>query len=307
MTGLNYYPGQIKARGEVIDVTEQVNLTIQFKDPFGNPINTDSFPQISIIQPSGLVFLAPTSTGVTNTGTGQYSFIFTVPINGPYGNWNDDWVGYVNGFRVEALFTFTVLHTELPAINTDGYVHLGDDPGFHYSQIAIKNINKLIKSLRARLNSSGKAKSADAYGNTVYVDCDIFSVDMLTTFIATALWDFNQVPYFTFFDFDDTDFVEQFGEILVEGATLYSLASQALIERGREFQITDNGLNFNPPTVSELLQTQYSTLLANYWEKLKYIKNSLRPSPRGLGVFSMNSGLNPAFARLRHLRARRLI
>lgn len=297
----------IKARGELLDVTDQVNLTVQFKDQFGNPINTDSFPQITIIQPSGLVALSPTSTGVAQTGIGQYSFIYTIPINGPYGVFADVWVGYINGFRVETTFQFVVSHTDLPALNTDGYIHLGDDPGFQYSQIAIKNINKLIKSLKARLNSAGKAKAADAFGNVIYVDCDIFSVDMLTTFIATALWDFNQVPYFTFFDFDDSDFIEQFGEILVEGATLYSLASKALIERGREFQITDNGLNFNPPTVSELMQTQYSTLLAHYWEKLKYIKNSLRPSPRGLGVFSMNSGINPAFARLRHLRARRLI
>jgi hypothetical protein len=297
----------IKARGELLDVTDQVNLTVQFKDQFGNPIDTDSFPQITIIQPSGLVALAPTSTGVARTGVGQYSFIYTIPINGPYGVFADVWVGYIGGFRVETTFQFVVSHTDLPALNTDGYVHLGDDPGFQYSQIAIKNINKLIKSLKARLNSAGKAKAADAYGNVIYVDCDIFSVDMLTTFIATSLWDFNQVPYFTFFDFDDSDFIEQFGEILVEGATLYALASKALIERGREFQITDNGVNFNPPTVSELMQTQYSTLLAHYWEKLKYIKNSLRPSPRGLGVFSMNSGINPAFARLRHLRARRLI
>lgn len=297
----------IRARGELIDVTDQVNLTVQFKDTMGNPVDTDSFPKISIVQPSGLLALAPTSTGVARVGVGLYSYIYTVPINGPYGVYNDIWIGYVSGFRVETTFSFVVSHTDLPAINTDGYVHLGDDPGFHYSQISIKNINKLIKSLKARLNSAGKAKSTDSFGNVIFVDCDIFSVDMLTTFIATALWDFNQVPYFTFFDFDDSDFIEQFGEILVEGATLYALASKALIERGREFQITDNGLNFNPPTVSELMQTQDSTLLSHYWEKLKYIKNSLRPSPRGLGVFSMNSGINPAFARLRHLRARRLI
>lgn len=297
----------IKARGELIDVTDQVNLTVQFKDSTGTPIDADSFPQVSIIQPSGLVALAPTSAGVAHVGTGKYSYIFTVPINGPYGVFQDVWSAYINGFRVETTFSFVVAHTQMPAINTDGYVHLGDDPGFNYSQAAIKNINKLIKSLKARLNSSGKAKSTDSFGNVIYVDCDIFSVDMLVTFLATALWDFNQVPYFTFFQFDDDNFVEQFGEILVEGATLYSLASKALIERGREFQITDNGLNFNPPTVSELLNTQYSTLLTNYWDKLKYIKNSLRPAPRGLGVFSMNSAINPAFARLRHLRARRLI
>jgi hypothetical protein len=297
----------IKARGEVIDVTDQVNLTVQFKDNTGMPVDLDSFPQVSIVQPSGLVALAPTSAGVTRISTGKYSFIYTVPINGPYGVFNDIWVGYVNGFRVEGTQEFIVLHTQVPAINSDGYVHLGDDPGFNYSQAATKNINKLLKSLRARLNSAGKAKATDVYGNVVYVDCDIFSYDMLTTFLATALWDFNQVPFFTFFQFDDDNFVEQFGEILVEGATLYSLASKALIERGREFQITDNGLNFNPPTVSELLNTQYTTLLTHYWEKLKYIKNSLRPAPRGLGVFSMNSAINPAFARLRHLRARRLI
>lgn len=297
----------IKARGELIDVTDQVNLTVQFKDSTGAAIDTDSYPKISIIQPSGLVLLAPTSVGVSQVSTGKYSYIFTVPYNGPYGVFNDVWLGYVNGFRVETTFSFVVTHTQVPSINTDGYVHLGDDPGFDYSQDAIKNINKLLKALKARLNSSGKAKSSDEFGNTVYVDCDIFSYDMLVTFLATALWDFNQVPYFTFFQFDDANFVEQFGEILVEGATLYSLASKALIERGREFQLTDNGLNFNPPTVSELMQTQYGALLTHYWEKLKYIKNSLRPAPRGLGVFSMNSGINPAFARLRHLRARRLI
>lgn len=296
----------IKARGQLIDVTDQVNLTIQFKDISGNPMNTDSIPQISITQPSGLLLLSNTSVGVTQIGVGQYSYIFTVPINGPYGVFNDTWTAYINGYRIEQSFSFIVTHTDVPAINTDGYAHLGDDPGFDYSQHAIKNINKLIKSLKARLNSAGKAKSADAYGSTIYVDCDIFSVDMLTTFLATALWDFNQVPYFTFFQFDEDYFVEQFGEILVEGATLYSLASKALIERGREFQLTDNGLNFNPPTVSELMNTQYSTLLSHYWEKLKYIKNSIRPHPRGLGVFSMNSAINPAFARLRHLRARRL-
>lgn len=297
----------IKHRGELLDVTDQVELTVQFKDTMGNPVNTDSFPTISIVQPSGLVLLLPTSTGVSQEETGKYSYIFTVPINGPYGVFNDVWAGYINGFRVETTFSFVVNHTQIPAINSDGHVHLGDDPGFHYSQCALININKLMKSLKARLNSSGKAKAADAFGNTIYVDCDIFSVDTLTTFIATALWDFNQVPYFTFFTFDEDMVVDQFGEILVEGATLYALASIALIERGREFQITDNGLNFNPPTVSELLQTQYSTLLTHYWEKLKYIKNSLRPAPRGLGVFSMNSAINPAFARLRHLRARRLI
>jgi hypothetical protein len=297
----------IKARSELITPTDQVNLTIQFKDPSGIPVDTDSFPTISIIQPSGLVFMAPTSAGIARIGVGKYSFIFTAPINASLGVWNDIWVGFINGFRVETNFQFIINTTQVPSQNIDGYSAIGDDPGFNYSQAAIKNINKLLKSLKARLNSSGKAKSSDKYGNVVYVDCDIFSVDMLTTFISTAVWDFNQVPFFTFFQLDDDNFVQQFGEILVEGATLYALASKSLIERGREFQVTDNGLSFNPPTVSELMNTQYSALLSHYWEKLKFIKASLRPAPKGLGVFSMNSAINPAFSRLRHLRQRRII
>lgn len=297
----------IRARGEIADLTDQVNLTIQFKDQLGNPVNTDSFPKISIIQPDGLVFLAPTSVGVTQIGVGRYSYIFTVPINGPLGVWDDDWVGYVGGFRIETMFEFIVNFTQTPGINTDGYSHLGDDVGFNYSQTAIHNINKLIKVLKARLNSAGKAKSADSFGNVIYVTCDIFSIDMLVTFLAAALSDFNQVPFFTFFTFDESDFVDQFLEILVEGATLYALASKALIERGREFSITDNGINFVPPTVSELMMTQYNTLLTHYWDKLKMIKASLRPNPKGIGLFSMSSGFNPAVRRLRHLRERRIL
>jgi len=297
----------IKNRGELIDVTDQVDLTVQFKDNNGNYINTDSFPQISIIQPSGGVLLSSTSIGVTQISIGKYSYIFTVPINGPYGVYVDNWIGYINGFRIESSFNFIVLHTQVPQINPEGFVTLGEDPGFNYDQFAIQNINKLIKSLRARLNSSGKAESKDGYNNTIYVDCDTFSVDMLTTFLATALMDFNQVPYFTAFNFSENFLIEQFGEILVEGATLYALASKALIEKGLEYTVTDNGISFSPPTVAELMTTQYSALLTHYFDKLKIIKNSLRPSPKGLGLFNFSSGMSPIIKKLRHLRERRIL
>ena len=298
--------GVIKARGEFVDVTENINLTVQFRDQFGNPINTDVLPMVSIIQPSGGVLLTPTTNGVANISTGQYSFIWTVPINGPYGVFNDVWTGTINGFKVQATFSFVVAHTEMPNINSDGYLHLGDDPGFHYSQVAIYNINKLLKMLKSRLNSAGKSRKV-INGNVSYVDCDIFSIEVLTDFLAIALSDFNQTPYFTFITFDQTHFIDQFAEVLVEGATLYALASQALIERGREFSLTDTGIQFTPPTVSDLLNTQYNTLLTHYWEKLKYLKNSLRPLPLGLGVFSMTNGIIPAIKNLARVRERRIL
>ena len=301
--------GPVVARGELIEPTANVGLTIQFKDGNGSLVNTDTFPTISIVQPSGQVMFAPTSAGVYQVSTGQYEFIYQVPINGPFGVWNDVWTGFINGFMVEQTFSFVVSHTDLPSINSDGYIKLGDDVGFSYSQTALYNINKVIKMMKARLNSSGKAKSTDAFGNVVYVDCDIFSVDMLATFAAMSLSEFNNVPYFTFFSWDDSWFFSAPGhiQVIADGAVMFALASQALIERGREFQLTDNGINFNPPTVSELLNTQYNTLLAHHWEQLKYIKNSMRPAPIGLGIFGMMNGVNPAVRRLRWLRERRIL
>jgi len=298
----------IKARGQLITPTDQVNLTVQFRDQQGQAINADSFPTVSIAQPNGSILLAPTTQGVAHTAVGQYSYLFTAGINPSFGIYNDIWSGIINGFTVQSTFSFLINNSDVPgAPNSDGYIQLGDDPGFNYSQIAILNINKLLKVLKGRLSSEGKIKSADSYGNTVYITCDIFSTEMLVTFLGVALSEFNQIPYFTFFTFEDTAFIDQFLEIIVEGATLYALSSKALIERGREFDITDQGITFKPPTVSEMLNTQHAALLASYNDRLKYIKNSMRPFPMGLGVFGITSAVNPLVRRLRFLRERRII
>ena len=140
---------------------------------------------------------------------------------------------------------------------------------------ASNNINKIVDLVERVLHSRGKAKSADKDGNIFYVDLNIYDRDMLIAFIALSLSNFNQIPPFTFFTFKYTKFIDLFAEILVEGATLYALGSQALIERGREFQMIDGGVSFTPPTVSELLNTQYCTLLDHHFAKVKHIKSEI--------------------------------
>jgi hypothetical protein len=298
----------LTTRTQLIDVNDTVQLVAQFTNPSGVPTNLNIFPSVSIISPSGLVVMSPTSAGVMQLDVGKYQFNFTIPYNGPYGVWSDVWSGNMGSNLLQNSFEFIVVNSDVPRyVNSDGYVHLGDDPGFNYSQLAILNINKLMKTLRSRLNSRGKAKSQDKFGNVDYIDCDIFSVDMLVSFLVNSLSDFNQIPFFTFFTYEDTPIIDQFHDILVEGATLMGLASQALIERGREYVINDNGVSFTPPTMSEMLMTQYNSLLTNYYDKIKFIKASMRPNPLGLGVFGVTSSISPSFARLRHLRSRRII
>ena len=294
-------------RSENVQHTDTVRLRAQFRGPDGTPADLDMFPQIAIVQPSGNVALGPTSAGVARINTGLYEYDYTVGINDSIGMWNDVWSGTLAGFTVQATFTFLVIDTNIPAVNSDGYIHLGDDPGFNYSQTAIMNINKIMKSLKARLNSSGMAKGKDKYGNVTYFNCDIFSIDILTTFIADTLTEFNEIPHFTEFTFDDVEFVKQFQNILMQGALLKALASKALIERGREFTISDNGINFTPPTVSEMLSTQHAAEMANYDKKLTQIKANMKPSPMGLGSLTITVARNPIISQLRHRRARQII
>lgn len=297
----------LRSRGEIVGQTETVQLRAQFRGFDGNPADLSFFPEVSIIAPSGNVILAPTRVGVYRVSTGLYGFDYTVGINENIGVYTDYWSGNLDGYTLTGNFNFVVLHTQVPAANSDGYEQLGDDPGFHFSQTAIRNINKLLKSLKARLNSSGKVKTKDQYGNDMYIDCDIFSVDTLVTMLCNSLTMFNQTPMMTTFNFDQTEIIDQFHDVIVQGATIMALASKALIERGREYSITDNGISFQPPTMSEILGTQWNTELTNHTEKVKYIKAHMRSNPIGLGGLSVSSGGNPAIRRLRLLRERRII
>lgn len=138
-----------------------------------------------------------------------------------------------------------------------------------------RNLDWLTDLLKKRLQSNSKAKKIDSNGNVTYIDASVFGHETLEAFIQLSLSDFNQTPYFTFYTFDDSTIIDTFAEILVEGATLYALSSQALIERGREFTIGNNGLNIAPPSIADMLNTQYCTLLNHHWEKLKTIKSRI--------------------------------
>lgn len=143
--------------------------------------------------------------------------------------------------------------------------------------------SQLIKLVKACLSSRGKHRTLDGYGNVLYIDTDIYSSNQLSMFLDLSLSEFNQTPHFTSFTWDDPAFITTFANILVEGAVLLCLASQSLLERGREFSFVDGyqAISFTPPTISEMLETQYSNLLGHHFEKLKLIKSD--PSIKNFG------------------------
>ena len=59
------------------------------------------------------------------------------------------------------------------------------------------NCNTLITLLRSRLHDNGKSKSSDTNGNVIYVDCDLYTKEMLESFLDLAVSEFNATPDFT--------------------------------------------------------------------------------------------------------------
>ena len=294
-----------KSRGQIAMPSDIIQLEASFRDLNGDLADLDVFPEITISQPDGMVIMDLTSVGVYKKSTGVYGFDYTVVNTTPYGVWADVWRGTIGGNTFFDTLNFVIMPGQVPEANTDGYIALGDDPGFNYSQTALMSINKLIKSVKARLNSSGLALTKDAKGNDLLVSCDIFTVDQLAVFVAGSLAAFNQIPHFTSFNFEDTNIIDQFFEVLSQHASMTALASKVMIERGKEFNLSDNGISFVAPGVSDVLQTQYSTELTNWFEKCKLIKANCKPAPLGLGLQAPTTA-SPAFRAQRHRREGRI-
>lgn len=287
-----------KDRNQQIMQTEGVHLQALFRDSYGVPSDLDSFPSVTITQPDSLILFGPSSAGVVKVGIGLYQYDFVTEINSLIGVYTDFWQGTLNGVYVSGEFQFIVFNTELETAQ-DGYVHLGDTPGWAYSQNALLFINRLLFLLKARLNSSGLHLGFTKSGEKQFMSCDIYSLDELMSFLVLSLSLFNQTQYITWFTFEDWPFLENFSEILVAGAAVYSLSSKALIEKGREWNITDNGISAPVVTVADLLNNQFTTELASHTERLKRIKENFRSGPLTLLQYpSIGQGRVPTTLRV---------
>ena len=303
------YLSTVKPRSEIIGPSETVTLKAMFRGPDGNPADLDSFPTVTIVQPSGNVVLGPTSAGVYKISTGQFGFDYQVGLAPILGVWTDIWQASINGNYTGGSFNFVVHNFgQQPSLNTDGYHHLGDYVGTNLSQGSIKNVNILLRMLKRRLNSEGKKVSKDSFGNKIYVDCDIFSIEELFTFLCYSLEYFNLIPTFTFFQWDDTEFFKIYGAIIVQGALIHALASRIPIERANSLNLSDNGISYTAQDIADTLQNQYTTEWQYYQENLKAVKANMKSAPLGLGTVSGSLGTNRTIYRnLSNMRARRII
>ena len=291
-----------------------IRLKIQYYSSTGAEVDADSTPKIKIVDPQGNVVLTESSNGVVRESTGLYYYDYAVDTDDNEGLYQDAWSTTLSGVSTSNFFSFLVLD-DGDLSEAVGEVKLGDNVDFDFSEAELEGINILLKYLKCRLRSNGRkpkrdrfgAFVTDGYGETVYEECNVFSDEILACFLCQALSEFNMVPFFTNFSFADNEIKTTFSSLLVEGAYVVALASQALIEKGRDFTISDGGISYQPPQLGDFLASQYNNFLSTYRERLKFIKNNIRSGPVGYGTFTNLTSGSPAVNRLRHLRARKII
>lgn len=285
-----------------------IKLYARFLDAAGNPVNADEIPQVEISDSAGTVVQGLTDIGTSlDDDPGLYVFSYDIPLTVSVdGYFTDRWVADVGDEQIESTFTFLVLTAGTIEEATAPDHQPGDSVPFNFTQEEIGGINILLSILKKRLKNDGVRKVPDGQGGFIEEPCFVFNDTELICFLVNSLSEFNQYPHFTAFTFADDLIQTRFVDIITQGAVLVALAAQALIEKGREFSITDSGVTYQPPQVADMLNTQYSAQLQDYKEKLKHIKTSLKPGPVGLGTFRVTS-VNPNFLRLRHLRQRQIL
>jgi hypothetical protein len=295
---------------------QDVKLEIQYFDVSGDPVEPDEMPQVRIVDSVGGVLLDYTDVDVYRLEPGLYQIEYEVPSAGSIGMWMDEWRATIGGQVLDTVFVFTVVDAETGVVETTGpgRIKIGDAVVFDFSDDELLGLNILLQYLKARLNSDGTkpmrdqfgAFVRDAYGEIITEECNVFDNEILVTFLCQALSEFNMVPFFTGYTFADPVIQTLFAQAIVEGAYIVAIAAQSLIEKGRDFTISDGGLNYQPPQLGDFLQSNYTTWLTSYRERLRFIKNSIRPGPQSFGTYSNMASGAPAFTRLRHLRARRI-
>jgi hypothetical protein len=281
-----------------------INLEIKVLNALGQTTDADSTPWVEIKDANGSTIRSLSPSGVVRVDTGTYRLTYTPPTTSRSGIWTDHWRAVVDGFTTDAALQFIVLSTNA-SIDVAG-LQIGDTPCKIYTQAEIAGINVLLAQLKCRLKNNAKAQTLDEYGQKTFVDCPIFTDDELLCFLNSSLSEFNEVPHWTNFGFDHTVIYERNAHIVVEGAFIIALGAQMLIEAGREFTVTDNGITMQPPPLSTTINTQFGALLTSHVERLKFIKCSMKPAPYGVGGFRV-LGISPAYMRLRHLRQRQII
>ena len=134
--------------------------------------------------------------------------------------------------------------------------------------------------------------------------CQIWDDGLMLQYLDMALMDVNSHPMKTFYTMESLP--RDWIAVVVLGGQVYALNSQGLIERARNFNISDQGVAYTPPALPDHMQALATFLETKFQTETERITANEKPLPMGLGTTRVLAP-NPTLARLRHLRAHRML
>ncbi len=102
---------------------------------------------------------------------------------------------------------------------------------------------------------------------------------MLLVYINQAVADINLEPPHTSYDL--SNFPEQYRSCVINGALIFALISESIIQVGEQFSYSDNGISL---TINQAggYQSLAQMLLSGYTQMKKDIKRAMRPNAAGI-------------------------
>lgn len=135
--------------------------------------------------------------------------------------------------------------------------------------------NYYIGLVRARLGYKANASRdlpydiLDIHGNICRSKSYIEQNEQILQYLELSLKRFNLL-FDKDFKLDDPK-LNQFTDLIVQGAVIAALAARALLENGRDFSFSSEGVAVAQSNVSELLTKQWINEQVDYDAKVRYL------------------------------------
>lgn len=128
-------------------------------------------------------------------------------------------------------------------------------------------LDKLVELVKTRV-------SPDHIPNAL--EGEVFPKEDIESALTLSLSAFNMHEPVTYLKITDEENMEQLADILVTYAAYVLLFKEALLQRGREFMISDNGVDLVPPPLGPFLMDAARDLQNNWFNQVRSIKNNTR-------------------------------
>jgi len=135
-------------------------------------------------------------------------------------------------------------------------------------------LKELANLVSFRLGAMSKVPRKNDKGEVEYVEVNIFQPEDIKTALELSLRAFNMVETITYFTFDDVENVTQISDLLVTYAAYLLLTRQSLKEKGVEFTLSDGGVSYTPPALSDFVHMTARDMYQDWFYRIHDLKKS---------------------------------